>query len=206
MLRPHTARYAFIDAGGRDRGQETMRISPRPGGWLATSHLELGLPEALTCDVEWHLEADLSTHVLYIAASDNWGQDSTLELAVTGNGMLASRTGPDGPTQVEMGWGPGVELDHLSACFTTVILGRWNRDAQPTRDLTTVYIGAEDLVPEALDQHFRVLEHDPIRGTTRVQRVAPATGSSAEITVIDGGVVAGYQGLFRLTEDWAFLD
>jgi len=183
-----------------------MRIAPRPGGWLATSHLELTAPNALACDVEWHLKPDLSTHVLYIAGSDHWGQESTLELAVTGNGMLASRTGPDGPTQVEMGWGPGVELDHLSACFTTVIMGRWNREAQPTRELTTVYIGAEDLVPEILEQHFRVVGRDASRGTTRVERLAPGTGSSAHVTVHDGGVVAGYQGLFRLTEEWAFLD
>jgi len=183
-----------------------MRIVPRPGGWLATSRLELTTPESLTCDIEWHLEADLSTHVLYMAGTDHWGDEYTLEAAITGNGLLASRTGPDGPTQVEMGWGPNVELDHLSACFTTVLLGRWDAAAQPSRKVTTVYIGAEDLVPEPLDQRYRVTARDEATATTRIERLAPSTGSTAMITVIDGGVVRGYEGLFRLTDDWAFID
>ena len=205
VLRPHTARYTFVDARGRDAGQENTEVARRTDGWLVTSRLELSLPESLTCDIEWHLEVDLATHILYMASTDHWGDDYTLEAAVTGNGLLASRTGPDGPTQVEMGWGPAVELDHLSASFTTVLLARWDKTAQPRREITTVYIGADDLVPEPLDQRYRVVARDQAGPTTRVERVTPSTGGTALITVLDSGMVQGYERLFRLT-DWSFTD
>lgn len=205
VLRPHAAQYMFLDSRGRDAGQENMRIEPRPGGWLAVSRLELTGPDALTCDIEWHLEDDLSTHVLYMAGTDHWGEEFTLEAAVTGNGLLASRTGPDGPTQVEMGWGPDVELDHISACFTTVLLARWDTATVPRRELTTVYIAAEDLVPEPLDQVYRVTARDPATTVTTIERVAPVTGSSAMIRLGQGGVVLGYEGLFRIADNWSFI-
>lgn len=203
-LRPHHARYAFVDARGRPAGQELMTIGPRPGGWIATSRLELTLPDALTCDIEWHLEPDLATHVIYITTVDHWGQEYYLEAAVTGNGLIASREGPDGPTQVEMGWGPDVELDHVSACFTTVLLARWGRGALPRRAVTSAYIPVEDLRPEPLEQEYRVLEDSA--SIRRVERLVPGTGSRAEITVLPGGVVKRYAGLFQLTENWGYAD
>ena len=181
-----------------------MTIGRRPGGWIASSHLELTLPDALTCDIEWHLEADLGTHVIYISTIDHWGQEFYLEAAVTGNGFIASREGADGPTQVEMGWGPDVELDHLSACFTTVLLARWDLGVRPHRAVTSVYIAAEDLLPEPLEQEYRVLEHSP--SITRVERLVPGTGSRAEIAVLPGGVVDRYEGLFQLAERWSYPD
>lgn len=180
-----------------------MSIARRRGGWLATSHLQLTLPEALTCDIEWHLEPDLATHVIYISTVDHWAQEYYLEAAVTGNGLIASRKGPDGPTQVEMGWGPDVELDHLSACFTTVLLARWDLSSRPRRTITSAYIPVEDLMPEALEQEYGVLEHSD--AITRVERVVPATGSRAEIAVLPGGVVQRYEGLFELDE-WGYDD
>ncbi|GAC1334207.1 MAG: hypothetical protein NVSMB17_15590 [Candidatus Dormibacteria bacterium] len=205
VLRPHSARYRFLDAQGQDAGHEDLRVEPRRGGWLATSQLALTSPAAVTCEIEWHLKPDLSTHVLYMTATDRWGDEYTLEAAVTGNGLLASRTGPDGPTQVEMGWGPGVELDHLSAAFTAVMVGRWDVGAMDRREVTSVYIGAEDLLPEPLQQHYRVVDRDPARGVTRLERVSPTTGSSALIGILDGGVVRDYEGLFELTPGWAFI-
>jgi hypothetical protein len=206
VLRPHTARYVFTDIQGGDAGQEEVVVERRPGGWRVTSRLDLSLPVVLACDIEWHLEQDLSTHVLYMAATDAWGDDYTLELAVTGNGLLGSRGGPDGPTQVEMGWGRDVELDHVSAAFTTILLARWNMAAHPRRDVTSVYIRAEDLVPEPLEQRYVVVSRDPAAATTRVQRIAPGTGSSTLVTVLDGGIVAAYEGLFRVAEGWRFSD
>ena len=203
-LRPHRARYRFIDATGRETGEETISIGPRVGGWLATSHLSLTLPEAVTCDVEWHLEPDLSTHVIYISSVDHWGQEFYLEAAVTGNGLIASRAGADGPTQVEMGWGPDVELDHVSACFTTVLLARWDLAARPNRRVTSAYIPVEDLLPEVLEQEWRVANRDDDGAT--IVRTVPATGSVAEIRVNAGGVVTAYSGLFRLTDDWAYTE
>ena len=203
-LRPHRARYEFVDAAGRDAGEERMTIGRRPGGWIATSHLEMALPDALTSDIEWHLEEDLSTHVIYISTTDHWGQEYYLEAAVTGNGFIASREGADGPTQVEMGWGPDVELDHVSACFTTVLLARWDVASTPRRQVTSVYIPAEDLLPEPLDQEYRVIDRSA--SLTRVERLVPATGSRAEISVVPGGLVQRYEGLFSLAGDWAYTD
>lgn len=196
MLRPHTAAYTFVDGRGDDAGREQLRLLRQGHGWLLMSRLEIATPEGLTTDIEWHLEADLSTHLLYIATTNHWGEELTLELAVTGNGLLASRTGPDGPTQVEMGWGPRVELDHLSAAFTTVFLARWLPYGGAAGDVATVYIGAEDLEPEALLQQYRVVTAEAT--VTTVERSSPDTGSRALITALPGGVVGGYEGLFRL--------
>ena len=181
-----------------------MTIGPRPGGWIASSHLELWLPDALTSDIEWLLEPDLATRLIHISTIDHWGQQFYLEAAVTGNGLIASREGADGPTQVEMGWGPDVELDHVSACFTTVLLARWDLTGRPHRAVTSVYIPAEDLLPEPLEQEYRVLERSP--SVTRVERLVPGTGSRAEIAVLPGGVVERYEGLFRLTGTWPYPD
>jgi len=204
QLRPHRASYVFFDARGREAGRERMTIGRRPGGWIASSHLELTLPDALTCDIEWHLEEDLATDVVYISTVDHWGQEFYLEAAVTGNGFIASREGADGPTQVEMGWGPDVELDHVSACFTTVLLARWDLAAMPHRAVTSVFIPADDLLPEPLGQEYRVLENSP--SMTRVERLVPGTGSRAEIAVLPGGVVQRYEGLFELTDSWRYSD
>jgi hypothetical protein len=203
-LRPHRARYTFVDARGHDAGEEVMTIARRPGGWIATSHLELTLPDALASDIEWHLEPDLSTHVIYMSATDHWGQEYYLEAAVTGNGLIASRQGAEGPTQVEMGWGPDIELDHISACFATVLLARWDSEVRPRRQVTSVYIPADDLLPEPLQQEYRVVERSA--AVTLVERLVPATGSRAEIAVGPGGIVQHYAGLFRLAGEWAYTD
>jgi hypothetical protein len=112
-----------------------------------------------------------------------------------------------------MGWGPEVQLDHMSACFSTVLLARLHLDPGLPRRVKSVYIGAEDLVPEPLEQEYRLISGDPawaIDGDSvvakTVERLVPGTGSRARLTVLEGGVLAEYEGLCRLTADWGYTD
>jgi hypothetical protein len=205
VLRPHAANYSFFDTGGTVCGREQVELRARPRGWLASSRLELEGADRLTCDLEWHLEPDLSTHVIYLRATNSWGEEHILEAAVTGNGLIASRSGPEGPTQVEMGWGPEVELDHLSAAFTAVLVERWRRSGAEERDLDVVYLG-DDLVPEPLRQHYRALQRGPGGEILTAQRTVVATGARAVVRILEGGVVASYAGLFSLDPGWRFTD
>jgi hypothetical protein len=194
VLLPHSAVYRFL-AGGREAGLERAAIARAAEGWLVTSRLELG---GATTELEWHLLPDLSTRILWISTRNAWGEEHDLELAITGNGVLASRGGPEGPSQVEMGWGPRVELDHLCAVFTTVLLARWDTEAEPQRDIDSVWIGAEDLVPQPWRQRWRTLEATA-DGLVAVERRVEA-GVPARITVSQDGVVRDYDGLFALVE------
>ncbi|MFN2463621.1 MAG: putative glycolipid-binding domain-containing protein [Candidatus Dormibacteria bacterium] len=201
MLRPHSARYAFVDPRGGPAGAEEMQLASHPGGWRVTSRLELHGTAPSTCEVEWQLGPDLATHILNMWMTNEWGEEFTLEAAVTGNGLIASRSGPDGPTQVEMGWGAAVELDHVCACFTTITLARLGLASGARQRVASVFINPDDLVPQPLEQEYRALS-----ATGMIQRMSPATGSRAAIVTLPGGVLRSYEGLFSLEPGWAFLD
>ncbi|HEV3232403.1 MAG TPA: putative glycolipid-binding domain-containing protein [Candidatus Dormibacteraeota bacterium] len=199
-LRPHQATYGFRDAAGDPAGEERMELARSEAGWRVASRLELTRPLPLATDLEWHLEPDLATRILYLSTRNAWGEEHRLELAITGNGVLASREAPDGPSQVEMGWGPEVELDHLGAAFTTILLARWDFAARPARRIRTVFIGAEDLVPEPLEHDYRVFAD--AEGIVTVERAAAIAGRAATIRVAPGGVALSYSGLFEVREGW----
>jgi hypothetical protein len=156
------------------------------------SELATTYPAGLTATVDWQLSDDLRTRVLRIDSSVEGLGDLELELAVTGNGVLAHRVAPDGPSQVEMGWGSNAELDYLSAAFATVIVARSRLAAGATRAIDVLHIGTEDLLPSTLSLELRAFDE------TSLEILVPSTDHRARLFVGESGMLLDYEGLLRL--------
>ncbi|MHB8508270.1 MAG: hypothetical protein ACYDGR_06430 [Candidatus Dormibacteria bacterium] len=191
-LRPAKARYSFLHPDGTRAGGEELRLAPTREGWVVTSVLHTDRPSALRAELEWHLLEDLTTRILYITSESSLGEHRDLELAVSGNGLLCHRVAPDGPTQVELGWGPSVELDYLSAAFPTILAARSRRGDRP--HAAVVLVTAEDLLPEPQEHSYRWSGPDCL-----VLDVA-ATGYRAEIALEPSGMLRTYGDLLRLDQ------
>jgi hypothetical protein len=210
-LIPHRAGYALARPDGSDAGTETVEVAPGAGGWRIQTHIETWWPDEITSTVDWDLDGKLVTRLLHIVSSERVTGETELEVTVTGNGLLAHRRGPDGPTQVELGWGPNAELDYISAAFPTVMLARSGLAPGASRKVDAVQIGTLDLVPTIVGQ---VLHR---RAPAAGEREEPASsvpgvavGQWVEFTVVEtgftsmatataDGVLAGYGRLLRLT-------
>jgi hypothetical protein len=191
QLEPHQATYTLLDAAGRAAGNEDLRFARLEDGWQLTSSLASTFPAELTASIDWRLDRDLRTRLLRIESTVD-GMRLNLELAVTGNGLLAHRSAPDGPTQVEMGWGPGVELDYLSAAFPAVMAARSRLGVGDRRRADVVHIGTEDLLPGILALELSALD------AATIEVLVPATGHRATLSIGQAGALLGYEGLFRL--------
>lgn len=185
-FQPHRAVYEL--AGG---GSEVLVVRRDVDGWRIESRLEAAEAQA---EITWTLRRDLSTRVLQVTSRDALAEEHELELAVTGNGLLAHRVGPDGPSQVELGWGPDAELDHLSAVFSSVIAARSSLEPGQTRSVRAVHVGTEDLELTVIDQEYRSV------GENRLVCATPTTGHEAELVIGDLGALVSYEGLTRLVE------
>jgi hypothetical protein len=191
ILPEATADYAVLGPGGAQVGREQLVVARAGLGWKLTSQLRTRFPVEIAARLEWELDAGLQTRLLVIASDDGFGAHRELELTVTGNGMLAHRTGPDGPSQVELGWGPRVELDFISAAFPIVTMARQGA-AVAGVDLSTVYIGLEDLEPVVVERRWSPVRPGVITVST------PATGHIATLTLRADGLLEDYSGLLRL--------
>ena len=185
---PHRVRYDILAPGDEVVGFEELDFASASGGWRVRSDIEAGPPFEVSAHVEWELLPDLSTRVLQVLSRDGQGEEYELELAVTGNGVLAHRVAPDGPSQVELGFGPGVELDYLSAAFSAVLAAR---SGPGRRSVSTILIGTEDLDLSVVE---RECENDAAGLLCRT----PSTGHEARIEVGPSGELVSYAGLLRL--------
>jgi hypothetical protein len=196
VLLPHQAGYAILDPGGRDVGVEELTLAAHGAGTRVVSRLETEFPAALRVDLDWELDARLVTRRLLIQSRSGWGEEYEIELTVTGNGLLAHRVAPDGPTQVELGWGPEVELDHLSAAFATVMAARSALEVGHRRRLDTVYLAPEDLLPGVVARELLRLPDEA--GATVLLNRAVDTGHEVRLELHPSGALRGYEGLLRL--------
>ena len=187
-----SAHYTLLGPGGADAGAEDITIARMGAGWRVAGRLATTYPGEVTARLEWELAGDLSTRLLYIASTDGFGDEYELELTVTGNGMLAHRSAPDGPSQVELGWGPGVELDYVSAAFPTVAMARFPLGPGAHREVSAVHIGVDDLEPQVLEQVWSAA------GPGGVLVVTRATGHRASMALRQDGLLLSYAGLLRL--------
>lgn len=194
-LQPHRGTYTILGTGGAEAGREDLALEATSAGFQVRSTLTSEYPARLTATVDWELDAQLTTRLLVIHSRDGWGRDHELELTVTGNGLLAHRVAPDGPTQVELGWGPAATLDYLSAAFSTVMLARAGLGPGESALLDAVQLGIEDLVPEIVPREIRRLDDED--GARYVSTVI-ATGHSAVLALDPSGALRSYAGLLRL--------
>ncbi|HEY8740559.1 MAG TPA: hypothetical protein VIN56_08205, partial [Candidatus Dormibacteraeota bacterium] len=195
-LQPHRARYRILDAAGATAGHEQLSVERSPGGFHLTSSLRTTYPAAVEVELQWQLDADLVTRLLYIHSRDAWGEEYEIEATVTGNGMLAHRSAPGGPTQVELGWGPAVEFDYISAAFPAVIMARTFSSGATVRGVDAVELGVEDLVPVVVVRSYRRASGQSDGITARC--VTAATGHVALIEVAPSGMLRRYEGLLEL--------
>ena len=148
------------------------------------------------------------TRLLQVHSQGRLTGESELELTVTGNGLLAHREAPDGPTQVELGWGPDAEIDYISAAFPAVMLARSGLAPGAIREIDAVQLGTVDLVPIIVAQRLCRLPPHRLETKTDIGPIVPVT-SQVECIVVDTGHVAiisttasgalvGYSGLLRL--------
>lgn len=198
-LQPHHARYALLDAAGAVAGREHLAVERDGEGYHLSSTLRTVYPSAVEVELEWRLDPRLATRLLYIHSLDAWGQQFELEATVTGNGLLAHRAAPDGPTQVELGWGPDAELDYVSAAFASVIMARsFSGDAHERR-VDAVEFGVEDLVPTIVARRYHLLEATS-GGGALASCVTEETGHQALVEVGAGGALVRYEGVLVLEE------
>jgi hypothetical protein len=196
-LLPHSAGYTILTPGGAAAGTEELLVAAHgDGGLRVTSAIATEYPVPVEAGVDWELDAGLVTRRLLIQSRNGWGDSSELELTVTGNGLLAHRVSADGPTQVELGWGPDAELDYLSAAFAAVMAATTTIAAAETRHIDTVSIGVEDLLPEVVARELTLLPGD---GESRrlLNRVVE-TGREVELVLDPSGALRSYEGLLRL--------
>ena len=199
LLLPHRARYALLDRGGVAAGQEHLEVSRRGTGYLLTSKLRTTYPAAVEVELTWELDAALATRLLYIHSRDAWGEEFEVEATVTGNGMLAHRAAPGGPTQVELGWGSNAELDYVSAGFAAVIMARSFHGNAMERHVDAVEFGVEDLVPAIIPRLYRRLPGGA-GGGAAAECITAGTGHRARVEVAPGGALLAYEGLLALEE------
>jgi hypothetical protein len=188
----HRARYKLLGAEGEAAGVETLTVVVEAtGATRINSVLDTSYPTAIKSVVAWELTPDLVTRVLRIDSTVR-REAYELEVAVTGNGVLMHRVAPEGPSQVELGWGPDAEFDYLSAAFTAVTVARSGLTTGRTRVLTAVQISAEDLEPMLVTQEWTAVDATAFECLTR------QTGHRARVAVGAAGEVQAYEGLLVL--------
>jgi hypothetical protein len=192
-LLPHRARYQIIGRGGAVAGSEDLEVARGGAGWRIRSRIETAWPEEIVASLDWELDESMLTRLLHVSSRERFSGEYELELTVTGNGLLAHRDAPDGPTQVELGWGPNAELDYISAAFPAVMVARSDLAPGATRDVDAVQLGTADLVPITLGQRLRRIDPDTVECTV------VDTGHVAVITTAASGALVAYSGLLRLT-------
>jgi hypothetical protein len=198
-LRPHRARYTLLDPTGAAAGHEVLTLETDGAGFRFATSLQTSYPAPVEAQVHWQLDRHLTTRLLYIHSRDGWGEEYELEATVTGNGLLAHRAAPDGPTQVELGWGPAAELDYISAAFPAVIMARSFSGGARARRVDAVEFGVEDLVPSIVERRYQLLDGAAGAGVT-ARCVSEPTGRAALVEVSVAGALLGYEGLLALEE------
>lgn len=198
-LQPHHARYTLLDPTGAAAGHEVLTLEKDVGGYRFAASLQTSYPAPVEVQVHWQLDRRLITRLLYIHSRDGWGEEYELEATVTGNGLLAHRAAPHGPTQVELGWGPAAELDYISAAFPAVILARSFSNGARRRRVDAVEFGVEDLVPTIVERHYQRQDGAGGDGVT-ASCVSGHTGHAALVEVSAGGALLRYEGLLTLEE------
>ncbi|MEA2644948.1 MAG: putative glycolipid-binding [Chloroflexota bacterium] len=193
---PHHAAYELLHPDGAAAGQERVEVRALGGGFMVTARLETRHPSPVDADIQWELDRDLVTRLLYIHSTDAWGGDAELELTITGNGLLAHRRAAEGPTQVELGWGPDAELDHLSMAFPLVMAAR--RDLPPggAAVIDVVHVQLDDLLPVVLRQEVR-RGQERARGGHVLSCRTLDTGHVTTYTVDADGGIEGQDGYSR---------
>jgi hypothetical protein len=199
QLQPHRARYALLDPAGVVAGHEHLSVERDGEGYWLSSTLRTVYPSTVEAELQWQLDSGLATRLLYIHSRDGWGEEFELEATVTGNGLLAHRAAPDGPTQVELGWGPNAELDYLSAACAEVIMARSFGGEARERRVDAVEFAVEDLVPAIVARRYLRLEA-PFGGGTIASCLTEETGHQALVEVSAGGALVRYAGLLTLEE------
>lgn len=146
-LASHRAEYELLRPDGSLAGRERLEVRALDAGYIVSAEMDTTHPAPVTAQVQWELDAELATRLLIIHSTDGWGAEAELELTITGNGMLAHRRAPDGPTQIELGWGPQAELDYLSMAFPLVLNARRAPAGGGSEVIDSLHIGLEDLLP-----------------------------------------------------------
>lgn len=206
QLLPYRAGYAITAPDGGRAGAEELEVARAGSGWRIQSHIQATWPEEVVATVDWELDQMMSTRVLRVHSRERFSGDHELELTVTGNGLLAHRDAPDGPTQVELGWGPKAELDYISAAFPAVMLARSALAPGEVRQVDAVQIGTLDLIPTIIPQRLRGLPLESKSAPRRLDHAAAAlvecvvidTGHVAQISIAASGALLRYSGLLRL--------
>ena len=175
-------------------------------GWRIQSNIQTTWPEEIVAAVDWELDESLATRVLHIHSWERFSGHHELELTVSGNGLLAHRDAPDGPTQVELGWGPAAELDYISAAFPAVMLARAGLALGEVRHIDAIQVATVDLVPVVVPQRLRRLPLEPENmpqvldqpAAVVVECMVIDTGHVARISTSGSGTLLGYSGLLTL--------
>lgn len=205
-LLPHRAGYTITSSMGDRAGVEELEVARAGAGWRIKSHIQTSWPEEVTATVDWELDELLVTRVLRIHSRERFSGDHELELTISGNGLLAHRHAPDGPTQLELGWGPAAELDYVSAAFPAVMLARAALQPGEVRHVDAVQLSTADLIPAVVPLRLHRLTLAPGGVPPGFDQPAAAvveclvidTGHVARISTAASGALLGYSGLLNL--------
>jgi hypothetical protein len=197
LLTAHRARFSLLDGAGRAVGAEDLTVATGGDEVQVRSRIEAEGPFPAEVLLEWRLDAELNPRVLNISSRNQWGAVHELEAAVTGNGMLAHRSGPDGPSQVELGWGLEAAFNHLSAAFSEVILARAARVGAPLTTISAVTVTSDELELVVVSQRYRLLGTGA-DGGREYSCLTIDSGREDRLRVSAEGVLLEYSGLLQL--------
>jgi hypothetical protein len=205
-LLPHRAGYAITSRNSAQAGVEELEVARAGAGWRIQSRIQTSWPDEVVATVDWELDEWLVTRVLHIHSRERFSGECVLELTVSGNGLLAHRDAPEGPTQVELGWGPAAELDYISAAFPAVMLARAGLAPGEVRHIDAVQLDTVDLIPVVVSQRLRGLPLEPESFPAGLAQPPAAvveclvidTGHVARIATAASGALLGYSGVLNL--------
>jgi hypothetical protein len=184
-------RYRVLDGEGHPVGTEEFRCAPGPAGWRYFADIETSDPEAHRERVDYVVDGSWRPVRLKVETGSH-----SLVLRPEADALVGERDGQ----QIEIPFGPEMDVDYLSPCFNAVTANRLGG----SRDIEVVYLKPVTCEPVPARQRYELLQPEdtiltPV-GEFRAARwryTALPDGWTGQLWVA-GDVVLAFEGLFEL--------
>jgi len=182
-----------MDGEGHPRGTERFRCAPGPAGWRYFSEIETSEPVQHRETVDLTVDSAWRPHRLRVDTGEH-----LLQMAPAGDRLK----GHLDDEELDLGWGPEVELDYLSPCFNAVTA---NRLGDTSAEIQVAWFDPYTCEPRGVRQRYERLGEGSVTtpvGTfdaVRWRYSSIPEGFTRDIWVA-GDLVVDYPGVFELIE------
>lgn len=186
-----SGRYTVMDGRGTPVGTEEFRCAHGPAGWRYFATIETSVPEPHREVIDFVVDGDWRLVRLRI---DTGHRD--IEVAADEDRLLGSSYGEE----IDLSWGPEVEIDYLSPAFNAVTANRLGGSAE----IDVVFLKPVTCEPVRVRQRYELIGPEkkgtPVGTfeTTRWQYTALGSGFTRPFWLA-GDVVVAYEDVFELT-------